>query len=459
MTRASDDEDVIPAAPQEQLVRDEDQTPGPADGADGSDHLIVARGISKKYAMTTHAAMAHGIVDLASAILGRRHKPDELRSQEFWALRNVDFELRRGESVGVLGVNGAGKSTLLRLLYGLSKPDEGTVEIRGSVGGLLSVGAGFNPVLTGRENAIAELSLHGHRGSEAEALEQIAEFADIGAFMDSPIRTYSQGMRLRLGYAITAFLDPDVMLVDEVLSVGDTAFREKCARHIRAYLERGGSMILVSHSVWMVEGMCERAIVLDKGQVAFEGTATDATRHYLEVESLPATGAILDEAFSAGDGTMPITIEKVVIESPDGSDLAYGNPAQVTVDFRSSEHYPDTVWAVVLWSADELAVLAGAMTEDWGDLEVAEGSGRLRCSIPALPLAAGNYALRVAALDAETRIALGLHGFARNGTTFRVEGAAPSALFERLTGAPITTLDVAWVQGASDASPDALDAP
>jgi lipopolysaccharide transport system ATP-binding protein len=456
VTSPADDEGVIPAAPQEQLVRGEDLATDAPDAVDEPDQLIVARGISKKYAMTTHAAMAHGIVDLASAILGRRHKPDELRSQEFWALRNVDFELRRGESVGVLGVNGAGKSTLLRLLYGLSKPDEGTVDIRGSVGGLLTVGAGFNPVLTGRENAIAELSLHGHRGSEADALEQIADFADIGNFMDSPLRTYSQGMRLRLGYAITAFLDPDVMLVDEVLSVGDTAFREKCARHIRAYLERGGSMILVSHSVWMVQGMCERAIVLDHGEITFEGTASDATRHYLEVESLPETGAILDEAFSPADGSMPITIEKVVIESPDGSDLAYGRPAQVTVDYRSTEHFRNTVWAVVLWSADELAVLAGAMTEEWGDVEVAEGSGRLRCSIAALPLSTGNYALRVGALDGETRLALGLHGFGRDGTTFRVEGPAPSALFERLTGAPITTLEVAWAPAAADAaSPDA----
>ncbi len=421
---------------------------------DDADKLIVARGISKKYALTTNAAMAHGVTDLAAAILGRRHKPDELRSQEFWALRHIDFDLRRGESVGILGVNGAGKSTLLRLLYGLTKPDEGTVQIRGTVGGLLTVGAGFNPVLTGRENAIAELSLQGHTGSEAEALEQIAEFADIGAFMDSPIRTYSQGMRMRLGYAITAFLDPDVMLVDEVLSVGDTAFREKCARHLRAYLERGGSMILVSHSVWMVEGMCERAIVLDKGEVTFEGTATDAIRHYLEVESLPESGQILDEAFSPGDGSLPITIDDITIDSPDGSALTYGNPAQVTIEYRSAEHFPDTVWAVVIWSGDELAVLAGAMTEAWGPVEVAEGPGRLRCLIPALPAATGNYALRVAALDAETRLALGLHGFARDGTTFRVDGAAPSALFERLAGAPITALDVEWLPPAGANDPE-----
>jgi lipopolysaccharide transport system ATP-binding protein len=419
-----------------------------AEVPDDADKLIVARGISKKYALTTNAAMAHGVTDLAAAILGRRHRPDELRSQEFWALRRIDFDLRRGESVGVLGVNGAGKSTLLRLLYGLSRPDEGTVQIRGTVGGLLSVGAGFDPVLTGRENAVAELSLHGHTGPEDEALEQIAEFAEIGAFMDSPIRTYSQGMRMRLGYAITAFLDPDVMLVDEVLAVGDTAFREKCARHIRAYLERGGSMILVSHSVWMVEGMCERAIVLDKGEVTFEGTTTDAIRHYLEVESLPESGQILDDAFPPRDAILPITIERITIDSPDGGALTYGAPAQVTIDFRSDEHFRDTVWAVVIWTGDELAVLTGAMTEAWGPVEVAEGPGRLRCLIPALPTAAGNYALRVAALDAETRLALGLHGFARDGTTFRVDGAAPSALFERLTGAPITAMDVEWLPGA-----------
>ena len=432
--------------------------PSTLDPDETTDLLISARGISKKYAKTTQAAMVHGIVDLASAIFGRRHKPDELRSEEFWALRHVDFDLRRGESVGILGVNGAGKSTLLRLLYGLTKPDEGTVKVLGSVGGLLAVGAGFNPVLSGRENALAELSLYGNDGPEDEALERIAAFADIGEFMDAPVRTYSQGMRLRLGYAITAFLDPDVLLVDEVLSVGDTAFREKCGRHIRGFLERGGSMILVSHSVWMVQGMCERAIVLDKGVVTFEGTATEAIRHYLEVESLPESGELVDEASSPIDLSPPITIEHVTIEGADGDPLAFGAPTRVTIDYRSFEHFADTVWGVVIWSGDDLAVLAGVMSETWGPVEVAKGPGRLCCLIPSLPLTEGTYGLRVAALDAETRLALGLHGFGGDGTTFRVEGAAPSPLFERLTGAAITALDVEWtVPDAADGSTTAAE--
>lgn len=427
----------------------------PAAGTDGptppmpDDHLIIARGVSKKYATQTRAAIAHGVGDLVAAVLGRRHQPDVLRSREFWALRHIDLDLRRGESVGIIGANGAGKSTLLRILYGVTKPDEGTVDVRGKVGGLLTLGAGFDPVLTGRENALAELSLHGHSGPEADALDQIIEFADIGDFINAPIRTYSQGMRLRLGYAITAFLEPDVLLVDEVLSVGDTAFREKCGHHIRAYLERGGSMIFVSHSVWMVQGLCERAIVLDKGERVFEGTATDAIRHYLEVESLPESGAVVDEAFHTEHAIPPITIEAVTIDGSDDRGLTFGNPAEITIDYSSTEPFPNTVWAVVIWSGDELAVLAGAMTDEWGPVEVAHGPGRLRCLIPALPVAAGTYTLRIGALDAETRLALGLHGFDRDGTSFRVEGAAPPPLFERLAGAPITTMDVDWGQPAA----------
>lgn len=426
--------------------------PSPAGSSDTADHLIIARGVSKKYATTTRSAIAHGVGDLVAAILGRRQQP-VLRSREFWALRRVDLDLRRGESLGIIGANGAGKSTLLRILYGLTKPDEGTVDVRATVGGLLDLGAGFDPLLTGRENALAELSLHGHRGPEVEALDQIIEFADIGTFIDAPIRMYSQGMKLRLGYAITAFLEPDVLLVDEVLSVGDSAFREKCGYHIRGYLERGGSMVLVSHSVWMVQGLCERAIVLDKGNVAFEGTATDAVRHYLEIESLPESGAIIDEAFHAEHAIPPISIESVAIEGSEGSSLTYGEPVRITIEYRSTEPFPDTVWALGIWSADELAVLAGAMTDEWGPVAVAEGPGRLCCLIPALPVAAGTYTLRVGALDAETRLALGLHGFAGDGTSFRVGGAEPTPLFERLAGAPITTLEVEW---ASLADPTGL---
>ncbi|MEL7209580.1 MAG: hypothetical protein AAGK32_15315, partial [Actinomycetota bacterium] len=228
----------------------------------------------------------------------------------------------------------------------------------------------------------------------------------------------------------------------------DTAFREKCAHHIRAYLERGGSMLFVSHSVWMVQALCERAIVLDHGEVTFRGTATDAIRHYLEVQSLPESGEIVDDTFHSEQAVPPITIESVVVEAAGGDHLAHGEPATITIDYDSTEAFSDTVWALMIATGDDLAVLTGAMTDEWGSVEVGVGRGRLRCLIPALPLAAGDYRVRVGALDAETRLALGLHGFGPEGTRFRVEGSAPSALFERLAGAPITKLDVDWAAPA-----------
>jgi ABC-type polysaccharide/polyol phosphate transport system, ATPase component len=209
-----------------------------------ADVLVDAEDVSKKFCRSLHRSLWYGITDVGSALLPhRRHRHESnpvarpmlppLRRDEFWAVRNVSFQLRRGECLGVIGHNGAGKSTLLKLLNGLIAPDGGRITTRGRVAALIELNAGFNPILTGRENIYTEAALLGFSKEETDAkFDAIVEFAEIGDFLDMTVQNYSSGMRVRLGFAVAAQMEPDVLIIDEVLAVGDVAFRFKCLNRI-----------------------------------------------------------------------------------------------------------------------------------------------------------------------------------------------------------------------------------
>lgn len=192
--------------------------------------------------------------------------------QPLWSLRDVNFQIRPGESVGVAGRNGAGKSTLLRLICGLERPTYGTVQLEGRVTALLELGAGFHPDLSGRQNLYVSAIVSGLRRPEVEArYEEIVQFAGIEPFMDEPLRTYSAGMQLRLGFAIAIHVDPDILIVDEVLAVGDYEFQEKCLERIEMFQNQGKTLLFVSHSMDSIRRFCDRAIWLQKGQLLADG--------------------------------------------------------------------------------------------------------------------------------------------------------------------------------------------
>lgn len=207
--------------------------------------------------------------------------PHKAYYREFWALQDINFTIKKGESFGIIGRNGSGKSTLLQLLCKTLTPTTGNIEIHGRVAALLELGAGFNPEFTGRENVYLNGTIHGlSQKKMATLFDEIADFADIGAFIDQPVKTYSSGMFVRLAFAVQACIEPDILIVDEALSVGDIFFQQKCARRMQQLRERGTTLIFVSHDMATVRDLCEKAIYLQKGNLIFSGSSVEAVRQY-----------------------------------------------------------------------------------------------------------------------------------------------------------------------------------
>lgn len=232
--------------------------------------------VSKKFVIRKDNSLKERLVTLGRA--GRRH------SEEFWALRGVSLEIPAGSTIGLLGPNGSGKSTLLKAIGGIIEPTTGTISRRGRLAALLELGAGFHPDLTGRENVFLNASILGLSQAETEEkFDDILTFSGIGEFIDTQVKFYSSGMYVRLAFAVAIHTDPDVLLVDEVLAVGDEAFQRKCLDKIREFQQQGRTIILVSHSLGQVQELCDRAVVLSKGEVMFQGSATDAVKNFRDI--------------------------------------------------------------------------------------------------------------------------------------------------------------------------------
>jgi len=213
----------------------------------------------------------YGFKDSLKAIAGRSTSVTQLRKDEFWAVKDVSFQLRRGECLGLIGHNGAGKSTLLKMLNGLINPDQGSIVMRGRIGALIELGAGFNPILTGRENIYNNGAVLGFTRKEIEAkIDDIIDFAEIRDFIDAPVQNYSSGMRVRLGFAVAAQMEPDILLIDEVLAVGDVGFQSKCFNRINELLKTS-TVIFVSHSMPQVGRICTNLLLMNLGKIEFQG--------------------------------------------------------------------------------------------------------------------------------------------------------------------------------------------
>jgi ABC-2 type transport system ATP-binding protein len=316
----------------------------------------------------------------------RRELP---RTRELWALRDVDLEIHRGETFGIVGQNGSGKSTLLKLMAGIFAPSTGRLEVAGRVGSLIEIGAGFHPEFTGVENVYLNAAIYGLKRSYVdEHLDEIIGFAELEQFKDVPVRTYSSGMYMRLGFSVAMHIQPDVLLLDEVLAVGDEAFQQKCFGRIGDFKRAGGTIVFVSHDPSAVERLCDRAIMLEHGRVLEEGPADEVVRAYhRRLVSAPAEAAARQDGTSAG----PCRVHEVRAMAGDGTSrdrFTEGEPMALEVWLYSENGVDDATVTVGIRDTDGRPV--GSQTLE-GVLLRSERLERLRLNFPGLPMREGRF--------------------------------------------------------------------
>jgi len=267
-----------------------------------SDVVLKVEGLYKKFCMSLKRSMLYGTYDVARDMLSVPQKDVKLRTSEFWALQDINFELKRGETLGLIGQNGCGKTTLLRLINGIFPPDKGKITINGRIGALIAVGAGFHPHMTGRENVYLNGTILGMSKAEIKRkFDEIVDFAEIGNFIDAPVATYSSGMTVRLGFAIAIHCEPDILLVDEILAVGDVSFVGKCYNKIKCLQKNDTGIILVTHNTQAILDFCQRGLLLNHGIQIIDTTSNEAIKKYeiaLNQEKLERNGNINKKIFT-----------------------------------------------------------------------------------------------------------------------------------------------------------------
>jgi len=319
-----------------------------------SDVLVSVDGVSKRFCRSLRRSLWYGLRDIVSELNPRRTPAAvALRADEFWAVRNVSFQLRAGECLGVIGRNGAGKTTLLKMLTGLIKPDAGQIAIRGRVGALIALGAGFNPLLTGRENIYVNGSVLGiSKATVDRQFDEIVDFAEIREFIDTPVQNYSSGMQVRLGFSIAVkLIQPDVLILDEVIAVGDEGFRSKCYQVIGDLLARC-AVVFVSHSMPMIYRLSTHVMALSNGEAVFVGDPARGIDTYLR--SVDASDRIAHR--SIGTGEAAIERFAVLDEAGDPTDQSqYGRPYRISMDVTVSSAYEEYEVSITMMSrAQEL---------------------------------------------------------------------------------------------------------
>jgi ABC-type polysaccharide/polyol phosphate transport system ATPase subunit len=360
---------------------------------------IVAEGVSRRFRVHPQRT-----VTLKEAIVRRRH----LRPTDIWALRDVSFRIEPGESVGLVGRNGSGKTTLLRLIAGIFGPTSGRVDVHGSIGSLIGLGAGFHPEFTGRENVFLNGAIHGlKRRYVREQMDEIVAFAELERFIDLPVRTYSAGMYIRLGFAIATHLRSDVLLLDEVFAVGDEAFQRKCFGKIFEFKNRGGTIMFVSHSAASVESLCERSILLRAGRVELDDTTHDVLSRYqtllAEDEDPEEQSAGLQEW-----GSGEVRVADVKLEDANGASRKQfhsGESLVALLRLESTEACPPPRLSLELHAA--AGGLLGATVQELDELGWSGDGARsrwVRFELDSLPLTEGRFQLSVALTGPDSHV-------------------------------------------------------
>lgn len=390
----------------------------PHGGGSGSvvetDVLIDVQHVSKKFCRDLKKSLWYGVKDVLTDLTPwqRRSEGDttatsELRSGEFWAVNDVSFQLRRGECLGLIGHNGAGKTTLLKMLNGLIKPDHGSITMRGRVSALIALGAGFNPILTGRENVYVNGAILGLTKQEIDdQIEGIIEFAEIGEFIDAPVQSYSSGMQVRLGFAVATAMKPDVMILDEVLAVGDVSFQAKCFNTLAEFRERGTAFILVSHNMHQIARYSTQVLYLKRGKTQYGGETDGGIEQFLRDMGQAETGASherTDWSSIYGSGKVALTAGRFL----DGSGaevtaIEAGGAVTLEIDYeRRADLQAPAVLDVVMRDRDGI-LFQGTNAMSGVTFGSLPKNGSFRIHFPSMPFNADYVEFFFSALDSKT---------------------------------------------------------
>lgn len=436
------------------------------------DTRIAADNVWKRYGRQNSAIRKRGLSSLWSEVRGSTNADPTVGDHEFWALQNVSVAVGPGQSLGVMGLNGAGKSTLLRMMAGLSKPDLGSVSVNGPITALLDASGGFDEMLSGRENVeCSPLLYRVPSGQRSDVLDQIVAFAGIGSHIDAPLRNYSKGMRMRLAFATAVNSHAETILIDEVVAVGDVGFQRKCFNHLRGFVGDGGSLVVVAHSTWVLESLCDIGLLLSDGLASAVGPIGEVTAAYAQVLADPersarpvlhgvpgvepshgdadAGGAPVDALTAAPDDELsseaveesrgaatapqpasgllspkqgrPVGFQSIELSGPDGGPVMSGETMHVRFTCDSDEAFGRVDLGVVLSTGDGQLAAAGANTTG-GTRSLPAGVSVVEFELRDLPLVPGRWAARFALLDATTQVVLGMHGIDTPPLPFEVGG-------------------------------------
>jgi lipopolysaccharide transport system ATP-binding protein len=373
-----------------------------------ADVVISVNRVSKRYRLGAGPDGQGDFRDLLAARLrrtlggwrrARRADAGEDDAAELWALRDISFEVRRGEVVGLIGHNGAGKSTLLKILSRVTDPSSGEAWFDGRIGSLLEVGTGFHPELSGRENIFLSGAILGMSRREIAArFDEIVQFSEIGRFLDTPVKRYSSGMYVRLGFAVAAHLEPEILVIDEVLAVGDAAFQRKCMTKMKEAARNGRTILFVSHNMASVQSLCSRAIVMSHGRVVMTGAPGDAVKAYLAAAIARSDADLAARTDRRGRGRTRLVRATIYTEGHEDTPglLIHGRTAWV--EFDVSELQPELACRFSIYSHLNGTICRFASINSAPADRAIDGL-RFRCAIPELPLVPGHYRINAAILS------------------------------------------------------------
>jgi lipopolysaccharide transport system ATP-binding protein len=363
---------------------------------------IKAEGLGKNYTLGLNAAYGSLREAVSEAgrrtvgrLVGRGEKP---AVDVLWALREVSFEIEQGEAVGLIGHNGAGKSTMLKLLSRIAEPSTGYAEVTGRVGSLLEVGTGFHPELTGRENVFLNGAILGMRRSEIrKRFDEIVEFANMERFLDTPVKRYSSGMQVRLAFAVAAHLEPEILLVDEVLAVGDAAFQRKSLTKMAEVARAGSTVIFVSHNLATIQALCQRAILLERGKVVTDAPVEEAVTGYLRALERAASDDLLTRTDRDGRAWEESKVKRLAVYDGDSDEadvVVGGRSAKIVIEVTEVLPMMECQLTILNSLGQPITTLDSELSSP-ADSRDSESGPRIECRVDSLPLIPGRYRIDI----------------------------------------------------------------